>query len=196
MTGLDLHLDLAASLAAAASRQDAAGAVKVWEDLDRYERIIKATRPEVIVECGTWRGGSTAWFADHGVDVITIDVIPFTAPAADRPITVVTGSSTDPRVAGHVAGLVDGRRTMVCLDSDHRSEHVIKEIVWYGPLVTCGCYLVVEDGITRFVPTDPPGPLDAIEAMLAWDARWERDEEIEKLHPVTMSPAGWWRRVG
>ena len=42
---------------------------------------------------------------------------------------------------------------------------------------------------------DQPGPLEAIEELLIDDGSWVRDLEIEGMHPVTMHPAGWWRRV-
>ena len=54
-------IDVEASLAAT-SRQHAEGAVKVAEDLDRYRAVIAATKPEIVVECGTYDGGSAKWF--------------------------------------------------------------------------------------------------------------------------------------
>jgi len=99
---------------------------------------------------------------------------------------------------------VAGRRCMVSLDSDHSGPHVSEEIKLYGPLVTPGCYLVVEDGIfgyaTRTLRTahglgDMIGsPLDAIEEHLAGNPDWSRDIATERLSPVTHHPAGFWRR--
>jgi cephalosporin hydroxylase len=182
----------------AVGRQNAAGALKIWEDLWRYQAIIQATKPEVVVECGTHQGMSALWFARQGVDVVTIDI--GACNASDSRITKLVGDSTNPSIFAQVAILVGGRKTMVVLDSDHRGAHVRKEIGLYGSLVTLGCYLVVEDGIVRYLTPHgwaegQPGPLEAIEELLVDIPAWVRDREIESMHPVTMSPVGWWRRA-
>src|SRR6266511_1786222 len=167
-------VDIEASLDACA-RQNAGGAVKVAADLARYEHIIAATRPEVIVECGTWMGGSARWF--------------LTQPGV--------ADSAAPSVAARVRALVNGRRCMVSLDSDHCAAHVAREIELYGPLVTPGCHLVVEDGIARWMSAEHHAngsPLDAIEALLMDNPAWRRDEHTEAMFPVSMSPAGWWTK--
>lgn len=190
-------IDVAASLAACA-RQNAGGAVKVAEDLDRYERILASTRPEVLVECGTWLGGSARWFAARGPRVITVDKELGLPREAHPNITWLWGDSTHPGTVTEVARLVAGRRSMVVLDSDHGREHVAAEIAAYGPFVAPGCYLVVEDGIVAYQDEHPwiGSPLDAALELLAGDPRWRRDTQIEALHPVSMHPAGWWLRTG
>ena len=195
---LTLPLDVEESLKAI-TRQGAEGAIKIWEDLNRYRAVIQATKPDVIVECGSWYGGSALWFAALGVDVVTLDVDArnIVAAAIDHPaITVVTGNSADPAIAAHVAELVEGRRVMVVLDSDHSPEHVEREIDLYGPLVSPGCYLVVEDGIQQWMTNFAgQGPLDAIESRLMDHPEWERDLLVESMYPITMHPAGWWRHA-
>jgi cephalosporin hydroxylase len=201
-TDLLPSFDVEASIAAT-YRQNAEGAVKTVEDLDRYRMVIEATRPDVIIECGTFRGASAVWFVAQGVDVVTIDQIVSEANFGlvfEPRATLIVGDSTDPDVVAQAAELVAGRRTMVVLDSDHHAEHVRREIIRYGPVVTSGCYLVVEDGIVRFPlphlwPDGVPGPLDAIEDLLVDNPDWVRDEAVEGLYPVTMSPLGWWRRA-
>jgi len=190
-------IDVEASLAATA-RQNAGGAVKVAEDLERYEAVIAASKPEVVVECGTWLGGSAIWFAKQGVDVITIDIEPRPREdAGPSSITWMVGDSCHPDMAAMVAGMVGNRRTMVVLDSAHDAAHVRREIELYGPLVTPGCHLVVEDGIARWMNEAYAGsPLDAIEELLMGSPDWVRDVGIETLHPVSMHPAGWWIRKG
>lgn len=180
-------------------------AMKGLEDLHRYERVIDATRPDLVVQTGTAVGGSALWFAHSqvtwdGPRVLTIDVDGdriHPDVRADERITVITGSSVDPLVAARAASVAAGsERVMVVLDSDHSSAHVRREIALYASLVTSGCYLVVEDGLYDFAPDGPfwPGPLDAIQACLVGDDRFERDTEIEALESVSMYPAGWWRR--
>jgi cephalosporin hydroxylase len=195
VTDIQLFLDVEAS-AVATNRQNAEGMIKTWEDVSRYRRIIEETKPEVVVECGSAFGGSAAWFRGEGLDVVSIDVLDQLEPLNRDKATWITGSSTDPAVVAQVKKLVKGRRTMVVLDSDHHAEHVAEEIRLYAPLVTRGCFLVVEDGIVRWMPgEDYPGPLDAIEAVMPPAGRWQRAVDIEQMYPVTMHPAGWWLRL-
>lgn len=171
--------------------------VKVKEDLDRYEFILEDTEPEVIVECGTWTGRSAVWFAEHGVDVVTVDVDGSNVRYTHPRVTQLVGSSTDPEVVEQVKKLVDGRRCMVILDSDHSAVHVAAEIVAYSPLVSPGCFMVVEDGICRWVPDTPctdAGPLDAIEQFVPRPG-WELALDVQDMFPVTHHPGGWLRRV-
>jgi cephalosporin hydroxylase len=188
---------------------DGIRAWKLPEDLDRYARVIESTRPEVLIETGTKWGGSALWFEGLGLDVVTIDIEADSSRRAkllDSRVIWITGSSTDPAVVARIAVLVAGRRVMVSLDAEHAAPHVAAEILAYGPLVSPGCYLVVEDGIFdltndealrarggRSIPS-VGGPLHAISQTLASDAGWVRDEDIERLYPVSHHPAGWWVR--
>jgi cephalosporin hydroxylase len=181
--------------------------MKIDEDLMRYEQILEMTRPDIVVECGTWMGHSAKWFSEHKVKVITIDIEPgssakpYTRWAGVPPelksqyITYLLGSTTDPSIVERVTSLCTDKKTMVVLDSDHSALHVEQEIKLYGPLVTPGFYLVVEDGILRWLPNEYIGnPLDAIEHVLIDNLDWERDTAIEEMFDVTLYPAGFWRR--
>lgn len=200
-------IDLHASFAALARYEhDRDGMLKFRQDLDRYAAIIEATRPEVVVETGTRTGGSARWFADRGVDVVTVDVREvLIGREYEGRITQVVGDSVDPDVAARVAELVAGRRCMVSLDSDHSGPHVTAEIGLYGPLVTPGCYLVVEDGIFGYGTSARVqqglehmvgSPLDAIVSELKDNPAWSRDVATERANPVSSNPAGWWVRNG
>jgi cephalosporin hydroxylase len=204
------HIDLGATFATLVTNaHDQAGMLKLPADLDRYAQIIEATRPEVIVETGTRTGASARWFAERGVKVITVDV----ATAADLVedlredgVIALIGDSANPEIAARVARIVAGRRCMVSLDSDHSGRHVAAEIGLYGPLVSPGCYLVVEDGIFGHAPQQlrdkhfPAGldgsPLDAIAEHLHDNPAWSRDIAIERMSPTSHHPAGWWVRNG
>jgi cephalosporin hydroxylase len=201
--GLTVVVDIAASLDSLADNEHVHdGMLKLPADLDRYELLIERTRPEVVVETGTWNGASAQWFSAHGLDVITVDLVsPVVGHAG---VTMVQGDSANPAVVEKVIRLVAGRRCMVSLDSVHDAPHVAQEIDLYGPLVTPGCYLVVEDGIFGYAPrylkaqhglVDLVGsPLNAITEKLLGNFAWTRATSIERLSPVTHHPAGWWIR--
>jgi cephalosporin hydroxylase len=204
------HIDLGATFATLVTNaHDQAGMLKLPADLDRYAQIIDATKPEVIVETGTRTGASARWFAERGLAVITIDVSHDAFVGGFRgedDVTMVLGDSADPDVAARVAARVAGRRCMVSLDADHSAAHVAKEIGLYGPLVSPGCYLVVEDGIFGHAPQQlrdkhfPAGldgsPLDAIAEHLHNNPAWSRDIAIERMSPTSHHPSGWWIRNG
>ena len=211
---IETFLDVPATWATFASGEYATevDGVLTWkleDDLDRYRRIIEAAQPEVIVETGTAFGGSAIWFSQFA-EVITIDADGERARPV-RPgyphIHWLIGDSLDPAVHAAVVDLIDGRSTMVVLDSEHAAPHVLREIQDYGKLVTPGQYLVVEDGIFDLV--DPSlahlggariplerGPLRAIELTVAEDTHlWERDTAIEQLTDRTYHAGGFWMRT-
>jgi cephalosporin hydroxylase len=190
-------IDVEASVVAC-RRQNHLGMTKTLEDVARYERLIRDYRPEVIVECGTFEGISALWFADWA-PVITVDISPRLShpvrrTGGDRVTWIVGRSSVDPTVVNEVAALVDGRRALVTLDSDHSPAHVLAEMNAYAPLVQPGGYMVVEDGIVRQW-WHVPGPLDAIEQWLPEHPEWSIDLDIEDMFPVTLFPSGWLRRI-
>lgn len=196
-----MTFDVAASLAAT-TRQNAAGCCKIDEDLARYQLVTAAYRPDVVVECGTFTGRSAVWFADTAdCAVVTVDVsaradAETLAAGGDR-VTWLTGSSIDPATVAAVRELAwPYARPLVVLDSDHSADHVYAEMHAYGPLVPRGGWMVVEDGIVRWMQDQPyrGSPLDAIEEWLARHPDWYVDRGMCDLYPVTMHPDGWLRR--
>ncbi len=192
---------------------------KLKDDLDRYARVIEQNRPDLIVEVGTKWGGSALWFAQFGVDVLTIDIDhSLIGPARDldggsidgvRRITWVEGDSVHPGLVANAAVAASFyKRVMVSLDGEHAAPHVLREIAAYGPLVTPGQYLVVEDGIFDLVDQSVAhrggaripaegGPLVAIwQAGLHTDPQWHRDVEVERMTERTYHPCGFFKKVG
>ena len=85
---------------------------------------------------------------------------------------------------------------MVILDSDHSRDHVLRELELYAPLVTPGCYVVVEDTNVNGHPVVPrfgPGPMEAVQEYLATTDAFEVDRSREKLL-LTFNPSGYLRR--
>jgi cephalosporin hydroxylase len=171
-------------------------------DLWIYQEIVADTRPELIVETGTWRGGSALYLAsicdllDLG-EIVSIDIEPLRDDYPQHPrITYLAGrSSTDPDVVAEIRERADGRRMLVILDSDHSQAHVEAELEAYAPLVPVGCYVVVEDSnIGRIREDLMPGPFQAVETFLAKTDEFEIDREREKFL-LTFNPSGYLRRV-
>ena len=98
------------------------------------------------------------------------------------------------QMLGELRAMAAGcERVMVVLDSDHSCEHVYKEMVAYAPLVSPGCYMVVEDGNINGRPNLPqfgPGPAEAIERFLSHDESFEVDKRCER-HLFSFNPGGW-----
>jgi len=176
----------------------------MWQnllDLNVISEHIFATHPEVIVETGTWYGGSALFFADvmqlTGQEpcVISIDIAPQAMPPCDG-VTYLSGrSSVDPAVAAEVVRRVAGKRAFVILDSDHQAEHVHRELITYSRLIRPGDYLLVEDG-NMFGTVAMPlheTPIGGISQFLKECDDFEVD--AHKSHFQTTSHrCGWLRR--
>lgn len=179
-------------------------------DLWTMGDIIFEVRPDFIIETGTDHGGSALYWAATlellGLEdsrVITFDIADRTAAASEhylwrKYVEFVHSSSTDPEAVAALAERVEGKSVIVTLDSDHRAHHVLQELRMYGPLVSPGSYLIVEDTNMDGVPVAPgfgPGPMTALNEYLdsGGSALFEQDPSRE-AYILTFNPAGWLRR--
>jgi cephalosporin hydroxylase len=167
-------------------------------DLWSYQEILHELRPELIIETGTYQGGSALFLASicdllgQG-NVLTIDV----DRRDDRPrhprIVYLTGSSTSNAILRQVRHRAKGTApVLVILDSGHAKDHVLAELHAYAPLVTPGSYLVVEDTNLNGHPVDSdhgPGPAEAVAEFLERNDAFARDESKEKFL-LTFNPGG------
>jgi len=179
--------------------------VKCPTDLMMYQEILHTTRPDIIVECGVRYGGTTLFLADmctllgHGEILgVDIDLSLVAAPVREHPrISLLDGSSTAPGIVRAVTERCAGRRTMVILDSDHSFGHVRDELEQYSPLVSPGCYLVVEDTLVAGHPVRPDwpdgGPHAAAQEFIRKNRDFEVDETATRLM-LTFNPQGYLRR--
>jgi|ERR1035441_6716224 cephalosporin hydroxylase len=178
----------------------------IWQnvlDLWTIQETIAEVKPELLIECGTNRGGSSLFFA-HLFDlmgrgqVITIDVEKLHNLSHPR-VSCLIGSSTSEeilRVVQTRVAAVQGP-VMVILDSDHSQQHVRRELECYTPLVTPGSYCLVQDGVIDTLSVFRayrPGPLRAIEDFLRTTEQFEVDEERCNRFVISHHPKGWLRR--
>ena len=171
-------------------------------DLWVYQELLVRTRPDFVVETGTYCGGSALYFAmlldqlGHG-RVITIDIDEKPNRPEQSRITYVTGSSVEPEVINRVREEVGDGRAMVVLDSAHQAPHVYEELVAYSALVRVDDYLIVEDTNVNGHPVNPefgPGPMEAVEKFLAESDEFVSDRCCERFL-MTLYPRGYLKRI-
>jgi cephalosporin hydroxylase len=179
-----------------------------------YQEILYETQPEVLVELGIAHGGNLMYLshlfklmgkADSRLVGVDID----TSRAADLNIPglhLIQGSCQDQSVLQEVSALTLGRRTMVIADCDHSAHHVLAELSRYGPLVSVGCYYIVEDGICDVMGWNPttgapvgdspaPGPRAAALEFLSHNQHFVDDAPLREKYLLTYNFNGYLRRV-
>jgi cephalosporin hydroxylase len=159
-------------------------------DLWIYQEIIFKQKPDLIIETGTYNGGSALYLA-HICDlcncgkVISIDIEQKPDFPQHTRIEYLTGDSTSEAIQKMVTGQIsDDMKVMVILDSDHSYENVRKEIAAYAPLVSKGQYLIVEDTNVNGYPVMPKfgkGPREAVWEFMRNNDEFEVDLTCEKF---------------
>jgi len=181
-------------------------------DLWIYQELLWFSRPELVIEFGTWAGGSATFLAETmdvyrapaSARVVTVDIlgeeafrqqaeryaeVPFPVrirPAHER-IEYVTGDSLSYEVMSRVQAEAETRApVLVIADSDHSFDHTYGELSAYHDLVTPGSWFIMED-------TDGAEVQRAVDTFLAENDRFVRDPQWEKFH-MTFNPGGYLRR--
>ena len=174
-------------------------------DLWNYQEIISELKPCLVLEFGTYMGGSALFFAEvlrrvspEG-SVLTVDNQHHELDARVRNhprIERLICESTSPTVHERATALrKDDRPIFVILDSDHSEQHVLSELLSLRSLLKAGDYLVVEDGNINGHPVlsdHGPGPLEALRNyMLRFPEDYRRDVTRECLFGFTFAPEGY-----
>ena len=168
-----------------------------------YQEILHETKPDFIVEIGTYYGGSTLALAHlcdnlgHG-HVIGIDKyqgqIPDQVIRHPR-ITFIEGDACDSFL--EIRKLIpEDARVMVIEDSSHTYDNTLSVLRTYSTLVKSGDYLIVEDSIPFRGEEEPdsyPGPWRAIVSFLQEDDSFEVARYREPFL-VTWNPMGYLRK--
>jgi len=184
-------------------------------DMLVMQQIIFEQRPQVIIETGTYRGGSTIYYASllrllGGGRVVSVDVeVPdevrhavASSPFGDT-ITLVRGDSKAREVLSRVGEAVgNDKNVLAVLDSDHSRAHVLGELRAYCAFIPVGGYLVAMDTICHDLWDLPKGapkwkddnPLRAVEDFLRERPEFEVDRSREKFL-VTYAPRGFLKRI-
>jgi cephalosporin hydroxylase len=171
-------------------------------DLWTYQEILHEVQPELIIETGTYRGGSALFLASISDllgrgEILTIDSAHQSGRPWHRRITYLTGSSTSDGILRQVRRRARGKSTvLVILDSGHGKDHVLAELHAYAPFVTPGSYLIVEDTNLNGHPVESdhgPGPAEAVAEFLERNDVFVQDERREKFL-LTFNPGGYLKK--
>jgi cephalosporin hydroxylase len=193
------------------------------QDIIAMQEIIWQVKPDLIIETGIAHGGSLIFSAsmlellalcggpaDAEVLGVDIEIRPHNRKAIEehpmfRRISMIEGDSTADKVIARVHEKAENHRTvLVCLDSNHTHDHVLKELRAYAPLVRKGSYCVVFDTIIEKMPAcsfpDRPwdvgnNPWTAVQEYLTETDRFEIDEDIPNKLLITVAPDGYLKRV-
>lgn len=192
------------------------------QDIVAMQEIVWSIKPDLIIETGIARGGSVIFYAsmlellaicgqgDGSVLAIDIDIRPrnraaITAHPLARRVEMIQGSSIDQDIVTKVGQRAKGKeRILVCLDSNHTHDHVLRELRAYAPLVSVGSYIVVFDTLVEDLdPTaigDRPwgkgnNPKTAVRAFLEENDCFEIDRSVHDKLQITVAPDGFLKRI-
>jgi cephalosporin hydroxylase len=179
-------------------------------DMWNYQEILFSLKPSVVIEFGTWHGGSALFFSSimkqigrpYIVVSVDIDASRISEKAKSDPgIRLLTMSSAAPEVRQTLMALRHDYpgSAFAILDSDHSKQHVMAEMTNLREILVAGDYLVVEDSNINGHPVAKsfgPGPYEAIQEYFRMFPRdYEHDFDRERKFGFSFAPNGFLRRL-
>jgi len=179
--------------------------LKSVSDMWNYQEIISALCPSLVIEFGTYNGGSALYYStilnqvNSNSKVFSVDINHSMVPEyilSNPHIEFLECSSSEKQVAKRISEL----RTefpgpvFVIADSDHNKGHVLAEMRLLRPLLVKGDYLVVEDSNINGHPVLEgwgEGPMEAIDTYVEeFPEDFDRDLLREEKFGFTFAPKG------
>ena len=184
-------------------------------DIVLMQELVFKVQPDFVIETGIAHGGSLIFYASMfeilgkgrviGVDIDirehNRDVIE--AHPLFKRIELLQGDSISEKVISRIRESVPAEaKAVVCLDSNHYREHVLKELTLYKQFVNTGSYIVVFDTMTSALVDSGAcdesyrdnGPMEAIHDFLKTDNDFVIDKEFNRLY-ISTSHDGYLKRI-
>jgi cephalosporin hydroxylase len=186
------------------------------QDMMAMQELIWDIQPDLIIETGIAHGGSLIYYASlmeliGKGEVLGIDIDirehnrrEIEAHPMFKRIQMIQGSAIDEELVAEVTRRTEGKQTiMVCLDSNHTHDHVLRELELYAPFVTVGSYCIVFDTIVEDMPKgayERPwdvgnNPKTAVWEYLKHNDNFEIDHQIDNKLLISVAPEGYLKRV-
>jgi cephalosporin hydroxylase len=174
-------------------------------DMWNYQEIISGMKPAVIVEFGSYAGGSAIYFNTIGravnpdLKVLSVDIDHslLDPRVSDYPeIEFLESSSTDAGVARRICELREANPgpAFYILDSDHTRDHVLAEMINIRDTLQAGDYVIVEDSNINGHPVARnwgAGPYEAMEEYFRrYPDDYSRDTQREHRFAFTFATNG------
>lgn len=190
--------------------------IKFPNDIVILQELIWKIKPDYIIETGIAHGGSIIFSASmleligHGeVIAVDIDIREHNKKAIEahpmmKRITMIEGSSIDPEIVDSIKEKVKGKKVMVCLDSLHTHDHVLKELQMYWDMVSVGSYIICPDTFIEYFPKgyfkDRPwdvgnNTMTGMKEFLKQNDHFEIDQEINDKLVITEGFDGYLKRI-
>lgn len=133
------------------------------DEIRRFINIVRGMKPSVVVEIGTWGGGTLfllARSAAPGATIVSVDLphgafgggyplvkVPLykSFAAASQKIHLIRGDSHGAATAAKVRALLPGEIDVLYIDGDHTYEGVRRDFELYGSLVKKGGIVAFHD---------------------------------------------------
>lgn len=189
------------------------------QDMIAMQEIIWDIKPDLIIEAGIAHGGSLVYYAsllelignDGVVLGLDIDIRKHNRELIEshpmfKRIKMIEGDSTSIEIASQVYEFAKNKkRIIVCLDSNHTHEHVLRELQLYANLTTIDSYCIVFDTIVEELPIDympggrpwNPGnnPKTAVFEFLKENSNFKIDKNIDNKILISVAPDGYLKRI-
>jgi len=155
--------------------------IKCPFDYVMYQMIINEVQPDLIIEIGTNHGGSALYMADilekigeGRIHTIDIDDRAYELAKIHDRITFFHNGWE-----GYDLQNIKGfERILVIEDGSHEYSSTLGALKKFGPIVTSGSYLIVEDGIIDALGQSEAyngGPVKAIKEYLVYTGEYNID---------------------
>jgi len=179
-------------------------------DMWNYQEILFSLKPSVVIEFGTWHGGSALFFSSimqqigRSYIVVSVDIEASRISEkakSDPGVRLLTMSSAAPELKEILKDIREKNPgpAFAILDSDHSKQHVLAEMTNLRDILVAGDYLVVEDSNINGHPVAKsfgPGPYEAIqEYFRMFPHDYEHDFNRERKFGFSFAPNGFLRRL-
>jgi cephalosporin hydroxylase len=179
-------------------------------DMWNYQEILVSLQPSLVIEFGTWHGGSALFFSSvmrqigRPYVVVSVDITVSRISEktkSDPNIRLLTMSSASSEARESIKTLRHDYpgSAFAILDSDHSKEHVLAEMIIMRDILVAGDYLVVEDSNINGHPVQKssgPGPYEAIEEYFRrFPKDYQHDFAREQKFGFSFAPQGFLRRL-